>query len=110
ERRRGDVHLHLVVGDVGNGVDRKAREPPATDDRGDERYEQDEPATLDGECDDAVDHGAQWPPCSTSPLPSSALSVKLLAPASCSSPVRPEVTTTLSPLGAPSVTGVALKP
>src|SRR3546814_9552904 len=73
-----------------------------------ERHEQYEPATLDGKCDDAVYHDQC--PCSASPFPSSALRVKLLGPASCSWPLSPDVTTTLSPFGLPSVTGVALKP
>src|SRR3546814_5162435 len=71
-------------------------------------HEQDEPATLVGKCDDAVYHDQC--PCSASPFPSSALRVKLLGPASCSWPLSPDVTTTLSPFGLPSVTGVALKP
>src|SRR3546814_3588698 len=95
-----DVHLHLIVGDVGNGVDWQARKRPASDSRSDERHEQDEPATLDGKCDDAVYHDQC--PCSASPFPSSALRVKLLGPASCSWPLSPDVTTTLSPFGLPS--------
>src|SRR3546814_8758727 len=98
----------LIVGDVGNGVDWQARKRPASDSRSDERHEQDEPATLDGKCDDAVYHDQC--PCSASPFPSSALRLKLLGPASCSWPLSPDVTTTLSPFGLPSVTGVALKP
>src|SRR3546814_18865336 len=96
-----------MVGDVGNGVDWQARKRPASESRSDERHEQDEPATLDGTCDDAVYHDQC--PCSASPFPSSALRVKLLGPARCSWPLSPDVTTTLSPLGLPSVTGVALK-
>src|SRR3546814_11753860 len=62
----------------------------------------------DRQGEDAVDQ-AQCP-CSASPFPSSALSVKLLAAAIRSSPLRPDVTTTWSPLWGPRTMGVALKP
>src|SRR3546814_8717384 len=97
-----------MVGDVGNGVDWQARKRPASDSRSDERHEQDEPATLDGKCDAAVYHDQC--PCSASPFPSSALRVKLLGPARCSSPLSPHVTPTFSPFGLPSFTVVSLTP
>ena len=58
ERRGDDVDLHLVVGDVGNGVDRQlAQRADPEQCRGDGE-KQDEPALLDGEGDDASDHGS----------------------------------------------------
>ena len=58
EGRSDDVDLHLVVGDVGNGVDRElAQRADAEQSRGD-REKQDKPALLDGEGDDATDHGS----------------------------------------------------
>src|SRR3546814_19203721 len=98
----------LIVGDVGNGVDWQARKRQASDSRSDERHEQDEPAPLDGKCDDAVYHDQC--PCSASPFPRSALRVTLLGTASCSLPLSPAVTTTFSPSGLPSSPGIAMTP
>ena len=50
-------HLHLVVGDVGHGVDRQLGDVVGA--KADEAEDQkpDDELLLDGECDDAVQHG-----------------------------------------------------
>src|SRR3546814_11193600 len=87
---------------------RQATDLTDTVDGGDYRQQQYRSAMRDRQGDDAVDQ-AQCP-CAASPFPSSALSVKLLAAAIRSSPLRPDVTTTWSPLWGPRTMGVALKP
>ena len=56
QRRRDGVDLHLVVGDVGHGVDRQPRQRTGAERGRDGAERDDEPAAADGEIDDALDH------------------------------------------------------
>ena len=57
--RRDGVDLHLDVGDVGHRVDRQAREVPGAQGRHRDGGDDDQPAIMDREGKDAVDH--RWP-------------------------------------------------
>src|SRR5260370_41130398 len=72
------VDLHLDIGDVGHGVDGQALVVVDAKARHGQHGQQDQPALLYGESDDAFKHGLsdQWL-CSALALPSSALSMKL---------------------------------
>jgi hypothetical protein len=56
QRGRACGDLDLIIGDVGNGVDRQTGQGPGADQRGDGGDEQHEPAPRDREIDDGGDH------------------------------------------------------
>src|SRR3546814_19238032 len=51
------IDLNLLVGDVGDGVDRQLGELPDSETRDDEEEEEDRPACLDGKSYQSCDHG-----------------------------------------------------
>ncbi|MGY4469419.1 hypothetical protein ACVWWK_005128 [Bradyrhizobium sp. LB9.1b] len=63
---RAGVDLDLDVGDVGYGVDRKALEIPGPEGDGAEREQQDQPALLQRERDETLNH-ARPRPCPSPP-------------------------------------------
>ena len=50
------VDLHLLVGDVGHGIDRKMRERPHAQRDEAEAQQHDYPAVLNGKVENALDH------------------------------------------------------
>ena len=84
------VDLHLVVGDVGHGVDRQPGQREDAEAGRQQRQEQHQPALVDREGEDArIMAGPQWS-CSASALPSSAFSRKELADRDLVAGLEPE--------------------
>jgi hypothetical protein len=80
------VDLHLVVGDVRDGVDRELLELEEADGRDHRREDDDEPAVLDREVKQGFKHGmvslsgvGSQCSCAAEPLPSSALRMNVPA-------------------------------
>ncbi len=61
QRRRGGIDLDLLVGDVGDGVDRQPRQCDAAEEHQDRRQRDDDPAALDLQTDDALNPGCAPP-------------------------------------------------